>query len=336
MNSSELAARRDAARVGPAQRPGAAHDGGLASTADARTPFSLLACWLVITTAWWMLALAPVADPPPWLEAARSVCFGSTASGLPDTYGWVVLAAAPGTMVLAVIVTWSDELFVGLRAMLRSRLGRLALASVCVWLVGGVTAAAARIADGLAIENISYDPTDLGALPEHYPRLGTAVPEFSLVDNDGRAFRSEDLRGRVTLVTFAFAHCHTICPAIVQTMRSTAAQLGPESPQIAVMTLDPWRDTPGRLPQMHKDWQMPASVRVLSGEVDEVTRTLDGFNVPWTRDEATGDVTHPALVYAIGPDGRIAYGFNNPSVEWLAEASRRLAKEVVHDAVAGR
>ncbi len=300
---------------------------------NARTPFALLACWLVITTVWWVLALAPVASPPAWLEAARSVCFGTTASGLPDTYGWLVLAAAPGTMLVAVVVTWGRELALGLRAMRRSGLGRLALASVCVWLVGGVTAATARIADGLAVERISYDPTDLGELPEHYPRLGTAVPAFALVDQDGRAFRSEDLRGRVTLLTFAFAHCHTICPAIVQTMRSVAAQLGPESPQIAVITLDPWRDTPGRLPQMHKDWQMPSTVRVLSGEVGEVTRTLDGFQVPWTRDEATGDVTHPALVYAIDGEGKIAYGFNNPSVAWLAEASRRLAGEV---AVAGR
>ena len=72
---------------------------------------------------------------------------------------------------------------------------------------------------------------------------------------------------------------------------------------------------------------MPAGVRVLSGEVDAVTAALDGFNVPWQRNEANGDVVHPALVYVIDAEGRIAYGFNNPSVDWLVEAATRLTRE---------
>lgn len=316
----------DGARVGLASRAG---DPGLrvGDSSRSRAPLGLLACWLVITAAWWTLALAPVADPPPWLQAARDVCFGSTASGLPDTYGWLLLAAAPGTMLVAILVTWRDELTEGFLEMARSNGGRALLAAVSLLVVAGVFGASSRIADGLAIENISYDPADVGELPDNYPRLGTAVPVFTLVDQDGLAFTSENLRGRVTLVTFAFAHCHTVCPAIVQTMRSVAARLGDQAPEIAVITLDPWRDTPSRLPQMHADWQMPRRVRVLSGEVGDVTSTLDGFRVPWQRDEASGDVVHPALVYAIDVEGRIAYGFNNPSVEWLVEATSRLADE---------
>ncbi|MFN2376383.1 MAG: SCO family protein [Candidatus Binatia bacterium] len=293
----------------------------------ARVGPALLACWLFITTAWWALALAPVADPPPWLLAARSVCFGSTVSGLPDTYGWLLLTAAPGTMLVAIFVTWFDELLATLRVLAAATTGRVVLAGLALFVVAGASAAAARIADGLAVENISFDPTDMGELPDNYPRLAGAVPSLALVDQDGASFTNENLKGRVTIVTFAFAHCHTICPAIVQTMRSLAARLGEEAPQIVVITLDPWRDTPTRLAQMHRDWKMPPSVRVLSGEVGDVTGALDGFNVPWTRDEATGDVTHPALVYAIDAQGRIAHGFNNPSVDWMAEASRRLAAE---------
>ncbi|MFN2375285.1 MAG: SCO family protein [Candidatus Binatia bacterium] len=314
-----MGARQETSRVGPAT--------------NGRVGLVLLACWLFITTAWWALALAPVADPPPWLLAARSVCFGSTASGLPDTYGWLLLAAAPGTMLVAILVTWFDELCVALRSMASAATGRVVLASFALFVVAGTAAAAVRIADGLAVENFSFDPADVGELPDNYPRLSTAVPTLSLVDQDGAAFTNANLDGRVTIVTFAFAHCHTICPAIVQTMRSLATRLGEKAPQIIVITLDPWRDTPARLPQMHRDWQMPAAVRVLSGEVGDVTAALDGFNMPWTRDEATGDVTHPALVYAIDAKGRIAHGFNNPSVDWMAEASRRLMAET---AVAGR
>lgn len=304
-----------AAGIGPAVLPGP------------RVGLALLGSWLVITAAWWTLALVPVADPPPWLEAARSVCFGSTASGLPDTYGWLLLAAAPGTMLVAILVTWRDELAATLSALGHSAAGRVVLLLVALFVAGGSAAAAMRVAGGLAIDNASYDPADAGALPDNYPRLGTAVPSLNLVDQQGRAFTNADLKGRVTLVTFAFAHCHTVCPAIVQTLRSLAARLGDAAPNIAVITLDPWRDTPSRLPQMHEDWKMPECVRVLSGEVGAVTAVLDGFHVPWKRDEATGDVVHPALVYAVDAEGRIGYAFNNPSVDWLEDATRRLALE---------
>ena len=38
-----------------------------------------------ITMSWWALALWPVpTGAPAWLERTRQVCFGSTASGLPE------------------------------------------------------------------------------------------------------------------------------------------------------------------------------------------------------------------------------------------------------------
>lgn len=47
--------------------------------------------------------------------------------------------------------------------------------------------------------------------------------------------------------------------------------------------------------------------------------------MPFERDLQTGDINHPALVYVLAEDGTIAYTFNNPSSEWLAEAARRIA-----------
>jgi hypothetical protein len=48
-------------------------------------------------------------------------------------------------------------------------------------------------------------------------------------------------------------------------------------------------------------------MHLLSGAVDDVERTLSRWRVPRVRNGATGDLTHPALVYVIGPTGRIAY-----------------------------
>jgi cytochrome oxidase Cu insertion factor (SCO1/SenC/PrrC family) len=46
--------------------------------------------------------------------------------------------------------------------------------------------------------------------------------------------------------------------------------------------------------------------------------------VPFTRDERTGDIAHPGLVFLVDADGRLAYTFSNPSPAWLREALRRL------------
>lgn len=287
-------------------------------------PLVMLGFWLAITAAWWWLALAPIEGAPDWLAAARSVCFGSTPSGLPDTYGWLLLTAAPGTMLVAMLAVWHRDLAEGVKTMWRGAAGKVGLVAVGALLAAAVSWAGLRVAEGLAIANTSYDPLEMGALPDNYPRLGLAVPGFTLVDQAGAAFTPETLKGRVTLFTFAFAHCHTMCPVIVQQVRTALERMGEASPQVAILTLDPWRDTPSRLAQMREDWKMPEHVRVLSGEVAAVEAALDGFNVARTRDEATGEVAHPALVYLVGPDGRIAYAFNNPTVDWLVEASARL------------
>jgi cytochrome oxidase Cu insertion factor (SCO1/SenC/PrrC family) len=54
-----------------------------------------------------------------------------------------------------------------------------------------------------------------------------------------------------------------------------------------------------------------------------VTSTLDAFQIPWKRNEKTGEVDHPAIVYIISPEGKIKYTFNNPSVDWIVDAAKR-------------
>lgn len=292
-----------------------------------RAGIALLVGCILVTAAWWGLALAPVQDPPEWLAVARSVCFGSTPSGLPDTYGWLLLTLAPGSMLVGILGVWGRDIVSGLVRGWRNAAWRAAIVTSVVLLAAGTVWAAARVAEGLAIANTSYEPLASPSMPDNYPRLDLEPPAFRLVDQNGEIYTPEKLRGRVTLVTFAFAHCQTVCPVIVNTLRDTVARMGSSAPQLLVVTLDPWRDTPSRLAQMHGDWALPEGAHVLSGEVADVTAALDGFKVPWQRNENDGSVVHPPLIYVIDANGRIAYGFNNPSVDWLVDASTQLAKE---------
>ena len=134
-------------------------------------------------------------------------------------------------------------------------------------------------------------------------------------------------RGRPVLLTFAFAHCQTICPVVVETVRKAAAEMPELEPTVIVVTLDPWRDTPSSLPSLVESWRLGESqdAHVLSGEVEEVLAVLDAWNMPHERDPKTGDVTHPALVHVLAPDGTLGYTFNGPPVAWVVEAARRVS-----------
>jgi cytochrome oxidase Cu insertion factor (SCO1/SenC/PrrC family) len=78
-------------------------------------------------------------------------------------------------------------------------------------------------------------------------------------------------------------------------------------PRVVVVTLDPWRDTPSRLPYLAEFWKIGEDGYVLSADVDDVARVLDAWNVARDRDPDTGDVLHPLLTYVLDASGRIAF-----------------------------
>ncbi len=285
--------------------------------------------WLAATLGWWIMAFAPLAEVPSWLANVRSVCFGSLPTGLPDAYGWISLMS-PLTMLGFLLVVWGRELRTDLRWLSQSAAGRAALAMiVAVPLLGGLWVGR-LVATEIEVKGAFTSPVRaLETLPEHYPRTDRPAPELALVDQTGATVTLESLRGRPVLLTFAFAHCQTICPVIVKTVSWAAERLPDLEPAVVIVTLDPWRDTPSSLPALAKSWQLDelAGARVLSGEVPAVQAVLEAYEVPADRDLQTGDILHPALVYLLDANGTIAYTFNNPPAEWLIDASRRVAVE---------
>lgn len=294
-----------------------------------RIPIWMLLFWLVATMGWWAFAFAPVSpSSPEWFTAARNACFGTLETGLPDTYGWMVLILGPGSLFLGLLVAWYDELKSGLRRAFQSVRG---LAVISVFAV--LAFAEARmvwnvIENGIAVSRMSFTSGETGDLPSDYPRTALVPREFSLVNQRGEQVTLASLRGKVVLLTFAFAHCQTVCPALVQQAIQAVGDkdgIVDERFHLLIVTLDPWRDTPKSLPQLASKWNLPKNASVLSGSPDEVEKTIRSFNVPFERNTKTGDISHPALTFVIDPEGKVAYTFNNAPPRWLRAASERLA-----------
>lgn len=258
-----------------------------------------------VTVSWWALALWPVpTGAPAWLERTRQVCFGSTESGLPDAGGWSLLIGQPLSMLVAMFLIWGDELRGGVGALRRSLIGRIALSATLLLLLAGTVGAGVRVASA---QPEAFILDDSALPPETYPRLDREAPTLALEDQRGQVITLGRFVGRTVLVTFAFGHCETICPVVVHNTLEAADALPELDPAVVVITLDPWRDTPARLPYIAEQWGLGDDTYLLSGSVDAVEGTLDDWNVARDRDERTGDVTHPALVYILDGTGKIAY-----------------------------
>jgi protein SCO1 len=282
--------------------------------------------WLLVTLGWWALAFAPLPVPPEWLAEARSVCFGTLPNGLPDTWGWILLVLAPLSMLTFLVVVWGRELLDSARWVASRSGGWLLIASLLGAPLLGAGWVGQRVAAAGRAGDLGPVPWT-GPLPAHYPRLEEPAAPFALVDQHGEEVTLESLRGRPVLLTFAYAHCATICPVIVETAHKVVGALPGQEPAVLVVTLDPWRDTPRTLPTVARSWRLDRlpDGRVLSGPVEEVLAVIDAYEVPIERDEKSGEVFHPALVYLLDGEGRLAYRFHNPPAEWLVQALLRMA-----------
>jgi len=207
-----------------------------------------------------------------------------------------------------------------LTALARTVAGRTALTMAALLLFVGAAAASARVAAASGREGpaAEYTPPP----PANYPRLDREAPPLALVNQHGDTVTLGRLRGRPVLLTFAYAHCMSVCPVVVREVLDAQRRLAARRVQVVVITLDPWRDTPARLATVAEEWQLREDAWVVSGDTATVLRTLDAWNVPHARDGSSGEITHPALVYLIDGGGRLAYAATPQAKVLVALAGR--------------
>jgi protein SCO1/2 len=288
-----------------------------------RASLGALGAILVITLAWWALALWPLpAAASPALLRARTICFGTSDTGLPSGTGWMMLIGEPIMITLLLLsVTGSATVREGLQGVARHVLGRWMLRATAVIVLVAIAAAGVRVASALGVGTppVARASADVARLP----RLDRPAPALGLVDQRGATVSLAALRGRPVLVTFAYAHCQTVCPLVVQEVVRARERLADRNPQVVVITLDPWRDTPSRLPAIARQWELPDDAYVLSGTVGDVEAALDQWGVARTRDSRTGEITHPQVVYVLDREGKIAFSATGDA-DAIAQLVRRL------------
>ena len=291
------------------------------STRRASLAVLALGAIVIVTAGWWALALWPAGPSTPrWVLLTREVCFGARRNELPNAGGWLLLIGQPLGMLIVLIAVWPAELAAGFRRLMARASGQMATGLIAAALIAGLAGTTIRVATA-GDESFATGPGRLVAA--QLTRVNDAAPSMELTDQHARAVTLEGLRGRPVLVTFAYGHCETVCPMVVSDVLSAAADVPERRPAVLIVTLDPWRDTPGRLPTIASAWRIHGDARVLSGPPDTVDRVLNAWRVPRVRNTRTGDISHPPLVYVLNDDGRITYVVNG-GADTIAAALRAL------------
>ena len=167
--------------------------------------------------------------------------------------------------------------------------------------------------------------------PKHkpLPDLGE-VPAFSLFDQTGAAFTDAAMRGHVTIVSFIFTRCDTICPVIsmkMQRIQEKTFDVG-DWVKLVSFSVDPKYDTPAVLAEYAKRYSaLPDRWRFVTGDYDKVYSLIEGpFMTSMLRepDRPSGvpDIRHGGYFLLVDPKLHIRGIYDSNYIHRLDELIR--------------
>lgn len=290
--------------------------------------FIMLVFWFLIAMSWWLLAFWPASDINSWLTRTQLVCFGKMPGQPLPLSGWILLFGGPIFLLAAMLVVYGSEIIQSIRTIQNIKSGKIIIFLISTIFINESAWIVFRVnQDSKAFSTNAPVIDDTQRLPEHYLRTHTPITDFKLINQMGEKITNKQLTGKPSILTFVYAHCATMCPMLLKQVSKSIDVIGSNNVRGIFITLDPWRDKPSRLLTLAEQWKIPKGSLLLSGDVSSVTKVHSDFKIPAQREEKTGEITHPGLVFVIDKKGEIAYTFNSPPVQWLVDAYNKVAQE---------
>jgi protein SCO1/2 len=176
------------------------------------------------------------------------------------------------------------------------------------------------------------DATDDEVLPKPLPmpKPGDAVPDATLVNHDGKSFRTSALRGQTVVLTFIFTRCPLpeFCPLMNMNFAKIARELtktpaAASKTRLLTISFDPEFDTPPVLKKTRSAFDDPNAKFAVtwdfaSGKKDEVRKLADFFGLSYAvKGKNAEDTVHTLRTAVISPDGKVARVFTGNA--WTVE-----------------
>ncbi len=179
--------------------------------------------------------------------------------------------------------------------------------------------AATQRALDAAAKALAQDTTMRGK--EAYREIGETLPEFTLLDQEGRAVSGSRFRGKQIVLNFIYTRCPlaNMCPAATLRMASlqkAANEAGVKNFELVSISFDPDHDTPGVLKEYAQVRGLDTSNwSFLTGPDASVRQLLAQLGVIREFEGAT--IKHTLATVLINEQGRISYRVDGST--WLVE-----------------
>jgi protein SCO1/2 len=146
------------------------------------------------------------------------------------------------------------------------------------------------------------------------------LPQFELVDQAGRAFQRDSLRGQWTLMFFGFTNCPDVCPTTLAALAEVRHKLkdlpAGELPAVVFVSVDPARDTSEALGRYVAHFD-PRFLGVTGQPVAIEALTHDlgvAVSVGPVSEDGNYTVDHTAAIFLIDPSAAFTAIFGSPHV----------------------
>jgi len=164
-----------------------------------------------------------------------------------------------------------------------------------------------------------------------YLTLTREVPDFSLIDQQGRGFSSANLRGHWSLLFFGYTNCPDFCPTTLTTLAAMQKRLRAAKaqvlPQVIFVSVDAKRDTPAQMAKYvpYFDPEFIGLTALDQPSIEAVAKKLGVSVIIQPASEGAYTVDHSGAIFVFNPDGRLTAILSGPfSVEALQGDFQRI------------
>jgi protein SCO1 len=159
------------------------------------------------------------------------------------------------------------------------------------------------------------------------------LPDFSLIDQQGRVFGSANLRGHWSLLFFGYTNCADFCPTTLTTLAAVQKRLraakAPVLPQVIFVSVDAKRDTPAQLKKFVPYFD-PEFIGLTAADQPSIEAVAKKLGVAVVIGPASGGnytVDHSGAIFVLTPDGRLSAILTGPfSVDALQSDFERIVR----------
>ena len=145
-----------------------------------------------------------------------------------------------------------------------------------------------------------------------------ALPDFSLIDQQGRPFGSANLHSHWSMVFFGYTNCPDLCPTTLTTLAAMQKRLraakAPVLPQVIFVSVDAKRDTPAQMAK-YVPYFDPEFIGLTAADqpsIDAVAKQLGVSVIIRPASDGNYTVDHSGAIFVLNPGGRLTAILNGP------------------------